>query len=93
MVLLHCGTDANGKPYLDQATVGGAFRLSRQMTNARIASYGSRNRIEDYFFLESFFESLSFLGFFVSFFWLLLPFATIPSLGQLLLGVRRWPVS
>ena len=32
-----------------------------------------------YFFLLSFFASLSFLGFLVSFFWLLLPFATMSS--------------
>ncbi|MEK6654139.1 MAG: hypothetical protein AABY92_03180, partial [Thermodesulfobacteriota bacterium] len=47
MVLLHRGEGPDGKPYLDQATIGLVFGLSRQMTNVRIALYKSRQRIED----------------------------------------------
>lgn len=47
MVLLHRGTGFDGKPYLDQATVGLIFGLSRQMTNERIAMYKRQEHIAD----------------------------------------------
>lgn len=47
MVLLHRGESLDGKSYLDQATTGLVFGLSRQMTNVRIALYKRRQRIED----------------------------------------------
>ena len=47
MVLLYEGQDDAGKRYLDQATIGEVFCLSLQMTNARIALYRRRHRIED----------------------------------------------
>ncbi len=47
MVLLYEGTGSDGRGYLDQATIGRIFRLSRQMTNVRIALYKVRERIED----------------------------------------------
>lgn len=47
MVLLHQGTASGGGRYLDQATIGQIFRLSRQRTNFRIALYKRRERITD----------------------------------------------
>lgn len=47
MVLLYEATGPDGKRYLDQATIGELFRLSRQMANARVALYQRRKRIED----------------------------------------------
>ena len=47
MVLLHTGTRALGRPYLDQATVGKAFRISRQVVQERMSLYRRRKRIED----------------------------------------------
>jgi len=47
MVLLNHGRGSDGKTYLDQATIGQIFKLSRQMTNSRVALYKSRQRIED----------------------------------------------
>lgn len=47
MVLLHLSTGPDGRPYLDQATIGKLFRLSRQMTNKRFALYKRRELIAD----------------------------------------------
>jgi len=47
MVLLHLAAGTDGGRYLDQATAGKLFRLSRQMTNHRIALYKRREHIVD----------------------------------------------
>lgn len=47
MVVLHQGTGADGRRYLDQAKIGRIFKISRQMAHVRTALYKRRDRIED----------------------------------------------
>lgn len=47
MVLLNRGVGADGRRYLDQATIGKIFGISRQSVNVRISTYNRSERIVD----------------------------------------------